>query len=178
MAGTIAIVGAGIAGLCTAKTLAALGFEVTVFEKEPDLGGVWSSSRRYPGLTTQNPRETYAFSDWPMPDDYPEWPSGAQMQAYLASYADHFGVTPRIRFSHTVLATRERADAPGWTLKLAGPGGETEQSFDWLILCNGIFSIPAVPPFPGTDAFEAAGGGCCIPASSPIPPRPAAATCW
>jgi len=70
MAGTIAIVGAGIAGLCTAKTLAALGFEVTVFEKEPDLGGVWSSSRRYPGLTTQNPRETYAFSDWPMPDDY------------------------------------------------------------------------------------------------------------
>ena len=158
MAGTIAIVGAGIAGLCTAKTLAALGFEVTVFEKEPDLGGVWSSSRRYPGLTTQNPRETYAFSDWPMPDDYPEWPSGAQMQAYLASYADHFGVTPRIRFSHTVLATRERADAPGWTLALAGPEGETEQSFDWLILCNGIFSIPAVPAFPGTDVFEAAGG--------------------
>ncbi len=78
---SVGIIGAGFAGLSTAKVLRAFGFEVTVFEKEPDVGGVWAASRRYPGLTTQNPRTTYALSDFPMPASYPEWPSGQQVQA-------------------------------------------------------------------------------------------------
>ena len=155
---TVAIIGAGIAGLCTAKTLLALGYRVTVFEKEPDLGGVWSSARRYPGLTTQNPRETYCFSDWPMPADYPEWPSGAQMQAYLQSYADRFDVTPCIRFSTPIDRAEPLPDDAGWRLAWTTSGESHEAGFDWLIACNGIFSIPAVPSWPGTDAFAAAGG--------------------
>ncbi len=154
MKGKIAIIGAGIAGLCTAKTLLALGYDVQVFEKEADLGGVWSSSRRYPGLSTQNPRETYCFSDWPMPADYPEWPSGAQMQAYLQSYADHFDVTPRIRFSTPVDGVNRSEVAAGWIVSANGK----QESFDWLIACNGIFSIPSIPPFAGTQAFLKAGG--------------------
>ena len=67
----IAIVGAGFAGLSTAKIFKALGHRVTVFEKEADVGGVWSASRRYPGLTTQNVRSTYALSDFPYPKSYP-----------------------------------------------------------------------------------------------------------
>lgn len=59
---SVGIIGAGFAGLSTAKVLRAFGFDVTVFEKEPDVGGVWAASRRYPGLTTQNPRTTYALS--------------------------------------------------------------------------------------------------------------------
>ena len=157
MRARIAIVGAGIAGLCTAKTFLGLGYEVEVFEKEPDLGGVWSSARRYPGLTTQNPKETYEFSDWPMPDDYPEWPSGAQVQTYLESYADHFGVTPHIRFGSTVISA-EPTGTDGWTLTAAGPEGTTVRSCDWLIVCNGIFSIPALPAFPGLEEYRAAGG--------------------
>lgn len=158
MKDTVAIIGAGIAGLCTAKTLLALGYEVTVFEKEADLGGVWSASRRYPGLTTQNPRETYCFSDWPMPADYPEWPSGAQMQAYLQSYADHFGVTPRIRFATLIDRAEPLPGDAGWRLTWSENGESRHADFDWLIACNGIFSIPAVPSWPGTGAFAEAGG--------------------
>lgn len=154
----IAIIGAGIAGLCTAKTLLALGYEVELFEKESDLGGVWASSRRYPGLTTQNPRETYCFSDWPMPADYPEWPTGAQMQAYLQSYADHFEVTPRIRFACPVTRAVPLSGGIGWELEIATPEGPQTYRYDWLIACNGIFSIPSVPAFRGTDSFRAAGG--------------------
>ena len=53
----IGIVGAGFAGLSSAKVLKSFGHDVTVFEKEADVGGVWSASRRYPGLTTQNVRD-------------------------------------------------------------------------------------------------------------------------
>ena len=86
----IAIIGAGFAGLSTAKVLRTVGFDVTVYEKAPDVGGVWSVTRRYPGLRTQNNKGTYAMSDFPMPQHYPEWPTGEQVQAYLADYARHF----------------------------------------------------------------------------------------
>ena len=158
----VAIIGAGISGLCTAKLLMTLGYDVEVFDKEAEVGGVWAASRRYPGLATQNPKDTYAFSDFPMPADYPEWPSGSQMQAYLRVYADHFGVTRALSLSTEVLRAEPKADGSGWTL-VTRPVGQPDaapaaRAFDWLIVCNGIFSIPSVPDYPGIDAFRAAGG--------------------
>jgi len=100
----IGIIGAGFAGLSTAKILKTFGHSVTVFEKEADVGGVWNASRRYPGLTTQNVRSTYALSDFPYLSDYPEWPSGQQVQAYLESYTQHFGLTPHLRLHTEVIA--------------------------------------------------------------------------
>ena len=63
----IGIIGAGVAGLATAKTLKQAGHDVVVFDRTPDVGGVWSVTRRYPGLTTQSPKATYALSDFTMP---------------------------------------------------------------------------------------------------------------
>ncbi len=156
----VGIVGGGIAGLSTAKTLKACGFDVILFEKEADVGGVWSASRRYPGLTTQNPRDTYAFSDFPMPKSYPEWPSGAQVQAYLEAYIDHFHLRDHIKVSTEVVSAVPLPVGAGWILSTRSAAAAETQSFqvDWLIVCNGIFSIPAVPNFPGADAFKAAGG--------------------
>lgn len=159
----IGIVGAGLSGLVTAKTLLEEGYEVTVWEKEAELGGVWARSRRYPGVATQNPRDTYAFSDFPMPASYPEWPGGEQVQAYLAAYADRFGVTPRIRAGTRVDGAREREGAPGWTVEtttVEGPdaGARETHQVDFLVVCSGVFSAPHVPRLPGREAFEAAGG--------------------
>ena len=91
----VGIIGAGVAGLTTAKVLAQAGHEVVVYDKAPDVGGVWSRTRRYPGLTTQSPKAQYSLSDFPMPRDYPEWPTGAQVQAYLAAYAQPLRARPR-----------------------------------------------------------------------------------
>ena len=45
----VGIIGAGLSGLVTAKTLLEEGFEVTLFETEDEVGGVWARARRYPG---------------------------------------------------------------------------------------------------------------------------------
>ncbi|HSU12737.1 NAD(P)/FAD-dependent oxidoreductase [Longimicrobium sp.] len=156
----IGIVGAGLSGLVTAKTFLEEGFGVTVFETEDEVGGVWARSRRYPGLATQNPRDTYAFSDFPMPASYPDWPGGEQVQAYLAAYADRFGVTPHVRLRTRVTRAEPRTDArAGWRVTAAAADGREEaHDVDWLVVCNGVFSEPFIPDLPGRAEFEAAGG--------------------
>jgi cation diffusion facilitator CzcD-associated flavoprotein CzcO len=163
---TVGIVGAGFAGLSTAKVLKSFGFDVTVFEKEPDVGGVWAASRRYPGLTTQNPRTTYALSDFPMPAHYPEWPSGEQVQAYLQAYAEHFGISRHLLLGTRVDSATLDESMGRWTVTASrlGPGGAAEavtRQFDYLVVCNGIFSEPSVPAFDGIDGFISAGGRVC-----------------
>ena len=159
----IAIVGAGFAGLSTAKILKALGHEVTVYEKDDEVGGVWAASRRYPGLTTQNVRSTYALSDFPYPADYPEWPSGAQVQAYLAAYARRFQLEPHLRLRTEVLQAEPAADAGSWQLDVVdlATGQRGQHRFDYLIVCNGTFSQPKIPDFEGAADFQAAGGVIC-----------------
>jgi cation diffusion facilitator CzcD-associated flavoprotein CzcO len=88
----VLVVGGGISGLAAAKAFQAHGHDVTVVEKASELGGVWDPARSYPGIRTQTPRDLYAYPDFPMPQDYPEWPSGAQVHAYLSRYAEMHGL--------------------------------------------------------------------------------------
>ncbi|GAB3179747.1 cation diffusion facilitator CzcD-associated flavoprotein CzcO [Micromonospora palomenae] len=157
----IAVVGAGFAGLSAAKVLRQSGFDVTVFEKAPDVGGVWSRTRRYPGLRTQNDKGTYHLSDLPMPAHYPEWPTGEQVQQYLESYVDLFGLDAVLRLSTEVLSAELVDDETGWLISsrptdLREP--VTQERYDHLVVANGIFSDPLVPSFAGCADFTAAGG--------------------
>ena len=150
----VGIIGAGVSGLVTAKTMRGHGFRVVLFEKEAELGGVWASTRRYPNVTTQNTRDTYTFSDFPMPKHYPEWPTGQQVQEYLTNYARQFDILPHIRFSTKV----ERAEPidggrGGWLLQTARNGVSEETTVDFLVVCNGVFSEPNRPHVPGREAF-------------------------
>ena len=116
----IAVIGAGFAGLAATKVLTQFGHDVTCFEKAPDVGGVWSRTRRYPGLSTQNNKGTYALSDLPMPAHYPEWPSGAQVQEYLESYVRMFSLGDGLRLGTEVVAC-ELAAGSG-SAPAGGPG--------------------------------------------------------
>jgi len=153
----IAIIGAGVAGLATAKVLTQAGHDIVVFDKTPDVGGVWSRTRRYPGLTTQSPKAQYSLSDFPMPRDFPEWPTGEQVQAYLAAYTTHFSLDGSLRLETEVLSATPAAG--GWRLESRDAAGTTAtDTFDRLVVANGVFCEPAIPAFPGREEFAAAGG--------------------
>ncbi|PVX59610.1 cation diffusion facilitator CzcD-associated flavoprotein CzcO [Rhodococcus globerulus] len=159
----VAIIGAGVAGLSSAKVLKQFGFDVTVFDRAPDVGGVWSVTRRYPGVTTQNNKGTYAFSDYPMPRDYPEWPTGEQVQRYLDGYAECFGLRPHLRLGTEVTSATQDEDSGTWSVRTCevDTGRVAEQQYDRLVIANGIFCEPFVPPYPGVTEYEVAGGRLC-----------------
>ena len=149
----VGVIGAGISGLATTKALRSAGQEVVTFDRAPDIGGVWSSTRRYPGLHTQNTRFTYGFSDHIPPASWPEYPPAEQWHSHLQGYVDKFGLAPSLRLGVAVELAKQTNS--GWDLALA-TGEHTE--VDHLVVANGVFSEPNLPTWAGAAAHQAAGG--------------------
>ncbi|MEM9031838.1 MAG: NAD(P)/FAD-dependent oxidoreductase [Pseudomonadota bacterium] len=156
---TVAVIGGGVSGLAAAKAFKERGHTVTGFERSHDFGGVWEPSRSYPDVQTQSPKDLYRFTDFPMPEDYPEWPKGPQVHAYLHAYAEKHGLGPLFQLNTTVSSMDRRADGhPGWTLTLNCNGDTITQDYDFVAVATGQFSDKRLIEHPGQDAFEAAGG--------------------
>jgi dimethylaniline monooxygenase (N-oxide forming) len=155
---SVCVIGAGISGLVTARTLQGDGFDVTILERRRNLGGVWDPDVSYPGVTTQTVKEQYAFSELPMPADWPDWPSGAQVHDYLRTYAQRFGVAELIHYGVRVTDVRRDDAADQWVVSTASSAGVVDLRFDKVVVCTGVFCQPCVPALPGAAAFESAGG--------------------
>lgn len=143
----------------TSRTLRDYGYTVRVFEAADSIGGVWHPANRYPGLRTQSPRDCYAFSDFPMPADYPEFPDGARMHRYLLAYTNHHDLLSHISLATSVIGITRQDDAT-WSVRLRrqGDGIEWSEAFDFVVACNGVFSRPSIPALQGGAAFKAGGG--------------------
>ena len=150
----IGIIGAGVGGLITAKTFLEEGFDCEVYERKGSLGGVWDSG--YHSLHLQLPRESYEFLDWPMPSSYPAFPSCDQIVSYLNSYARHFRVFKKIQFHCRVDKLERQKDGEGWIIRFYDTKSQEtfERAYDFVVVCNGLYSTPRMPSFPNQDQFE------------------------
>lgn len=148
----VAIIGAGVAGLATARQLLPRGIDCTLFERGPRLGGVWAGG--YTGFGAQVQRELYEFPDYPLPDGTPDFTPGPVIQRYLEDYARRFGIMSRIRFSSPVHEVREAGVAGGWHIVWEHDGRRHEETFDLVVVAIGLYSSePHVPSFPGIARF-------------------------
>ena len=156
----VCIIGAGVSGLAAGKAFSERGHQVTIIERGGDLGGVWDPARCYPDVQTQSPKELYRYTDKPMPESYPEWPTGPQVHAYLAGYARDHKLDGAMRFNTTVMSMDRRANGKaGWTLALrGGDGASGREDFDFVAVCTGQFNEPQTLSLPGEEAFKAQGG--------------------
>ncbi len=155
----VAVIGGGVSGLAAARVFDEKGHRVCGFERSHDFGGVWELSRSYPDVQTQSPKDLYCYTDHPMPDDYPEWPKGPQVHAYLHSYAEKHRLARLFRLNTSVKTMERRADgAPGWTLTLEAGDMTWTEDFDFVSICTGQFSEKNIITHPGQDAFIERGG--------------------
>jgi cation diffusion facilitator CzcD-associated flavoprotein CzcO len=94
------------------------------------------------------------FHDFPMPRDYPDFPSHAQIAAYFDAYVDHFGVRPRLTFESEVRRVEPRADGRfdvTIALDVYRDARLETRTYDAVIVANGHHWDPRWPdpPFPG-----------------------------
>jgi dimethylaniline monooxygenase (N-oxide forming) len=155
MTSRVAVIGAGPGGLVAARWLLAQGFEPTIFEQGPVLGGQWTQIRGqsgvWPSMHTNTSRILTAFSDLEPARDV-VYPSNNDVLDYLNRYADTTGVTPHIRFNARV--DRIRRGGGGWLIRVAG----TDEHFERVVVATGRFRSPAVPCVPGLEAFSGSAG--------------------
>ncbi|NJL28187.1 MAG: NAD(P)-binding domain-containing protein [Thermoanaerobaculia bacterium] len=146
----VCIIGAGSSGIVAAKVLQEHGLTVEVFEKGSEIGGNWrfrndnGQSAAYASLHINTSKTRMAFSDFPMPDDYPPYPHHSQILAYFQSYVSHFGLRPAIRFQTEVAEVIP--DGEGWRVRLAS--GE-QRRYRAVLVANGHHWCPKLPSFPG-----------------------------
>lgn len=146
---TYCVIGAGAAGITVAKNLLARGIACHVIEREDEVGGNWyygkPNSSVYKSTHLLSSKPMTAYTDFPMPDEYPHYLRHDQVCAYLRAYARHFGIYPHIQFNCAVERC-ERDEDGLWLVTLSN--GETRR-YAGLVVCNGHHWDPNYPDFKG-----------------------------
>jgi cation diffusion facilitator CzcD-associated flavoprotein CzcO len=141
----MALIGAGPVGLGMAKALLERDIPYEQLEADDQLGGNWYHGV-YDTVHIISSRKTTEYADYPMPADYPDFPSREQMLAYLRDYAEKFHLCPHIQFNTKVVMALPLPDGR-WELELAS--GE-KRIYKGLIVCNGHHWARRFPNYPGT----------------------------
>jgi len=146
------IIGAGCSGFTMAKRLKDAGLSYDCFEMSDDIGGNWyfknpnGASSCYQSLHIDTSKWRLAFEDYPVPEDWPDFPHHAQLLQYFNDYVDHFGLRESITFN-TAVTDAARGDDGRWTVTLST--GETRE-YDALVVANGHHWDARLPEYPGT----------------------------
>ncbi len=140
----MAIIGAGMSGLCMAMKLQDAGIDsFVIYEQADDVGGTWRDNT-YPGLHCDVPSPYYSYSFLPNPEWSRMMPPGREIQQYLRRVADERDIRRFIRFGTEVTF----AEYTGGRWQVATDQGVDE--FDVLITATGFLRVPRYPDIRGS----------------------------
>ncbi|MFM7145616.1 MAG: flavin-containing monooxygenase, partial [Actinomycetales bacterium] len=146
---TVLVVGAGPAGLATARALQANGVDYLQVERHAGVGGLWDidnpGSPMYESAHFISSRTLSAFSGYPMPQDYPDYPSRRQVLAYLQGFAERYELPKRIRFNTAVQAIKQHPDG-SWSATFTDG---SQEHFSAVACATGMLWEPLMPKYPG-----------------------------
>lgn len=138
----VAIIGAGPAGLALGYHLKHSGVPFVILDKEAP-GATWR--HHYDHLALHSLKALSQLPGLPMPEHYPDFPTGEQVHAYLAGYAAHFDLPVR---SGTKV---ERVTRAGETWQLTTNQGILTTRV--LVAATGIWNQPNMPAILGLEDF-------------------------
>lgn len=150
----VAVIGAGMSGLCTAIKLQEAGFEFTVFEKNDAVGGSWYENQ-YPGCGVDTPNHFYTYSFEPSHHWTEFYSKRPELHAYFEHCADKYGLRRRIRFNSEVVEARYNEDAATWTVTVRDAAGVVSaQEFAAVVCAVGQLNRPQIPEIRGMESFR------------------------
>ena len=150
----IAVVGAGMGGLCAAIKAREAGHEVTVFEHASSVGGTWRANR-YPGVACDVPALLYQFSFAPNPHWSHHYARGAEIHEYTKGLVEQFDLAASLRLNEGVTRAAWDEDAKRWTVETEQGASET---FDAIVPALGQLSRPSLPDIAGRETFAGTAG--------------------
>ncbi|KAI4579742.1 hypothetical protein MJT46_001110 [Ovis ammon polii x Ovis aries] len=163
----IAVIGAGVSGLTSIKCCLEEGLEPLCFERSHDIGGLWRFQEEpeegrasiYKSVIINTSKEMMCFSDYPIPDHYPNFMHNSQVLEYFRMYAKEFDLLKYIRFKTTVCSVKKQPDFPTsgqWEVVTESEGKKEVYVFDGVMVCTGHHTYAHLPleSFPGIEKFK------------------------
>ncbi|MFA5956803.1 flavin-containing monooxygenase [Hyphomicrobium sp.] len=143
------VIGAGPVGLAMAAALKRRGIPFDLIEAAPGVGGNWLHGV-YRSAHIVSSKKATEYADYPMPDDFPDFPSADQMLSYLTDFAKDRGLLSSAEFDKKVVLAKP--DGAGrWTVKFED--GE-ERTYKGVVVCNGHHWDKRYPTFRGAFTGE------------------------
>ena len=143
------IIGAGPIGLAHAKALKFKQIPYDQVEADDDVGGNWYHGV-YETAHIISSKKVTEFKDYPMPDDYPDFPSRQNMYDYIKDYANHFDLEQVVEFNTKVIFVRP-VENNLWEVTL--DNGDV-RIYKGVLVCNGHHWSQRHPKYPGTFTGE------------------------
>ena len=147
---SIAILGAGVSGLCMGIELKRAGIDsFTIYEKSDRVGGTWYDNS-YPGAGCDVPSHLYCYSFEPNPDWTRKFSLQPEIRRYLEHCAAKYGVRDHIRFGVEMSGASFDEREGAWRLRTSA--GESITA-NVLVSGTGQLNRPHVPELPGLQDF-------------------------
>lgn len=149
--GHVAVIGAGVTGVAAAANLKAHGFSVTIFEKRPDLGGVWCDVNATSNLQTNS--VLYRFT--PLAFYRSMYPFRDEILAQQRKVWDTYQLGEHARFNTPVTKVEryvdsDASDGPSrWIIN-----GNKSEVFDGLVVALGTCGDPNMIRLPKEKSFR------------------------
>jgi hypothetical protein len=144
----VAVIGAGPSGLSMVRNLQKFGIPVDGFEKHKTVGGLWDienpHSTIYESAHLISSKSKTEFTEFPMEDSVPDYPSHRELKKYFQSFANTFQLNTYYRFGAEVKEVSPWEDL--WKLRLKS--GE-EFVYKAVVAANGNLHTPNIPKFSG-----------------------------
>lgn len=163
----IAVIGSGASGLSCIKSCLEEDLEPVCFERSDDIGGLWRFQENpeegrasiYKSVIINTSKEMMCFSDYLIPDYYPNFMHNSQVLEYFRMYAKEFDLLKYIKFKTTVCSVKKRPDfsASGqWEVVTECGGKRQVDVFDGVLVCTGHHTDAHLPldSFPGIEKFK------------------------
>lgn len=143
------VIGAGPCGLAMAKSLKHAQIEYEQIEADTALGGNWYHGV-YKTVYTDACKDVMQYSDYPMPDSFPDFVSQSAMLYYLNQYADEFDLKSNIHFNTKAIWVKPIEDNL-WQVHFQD---RSHRIYKGVIICNGHHWDMNFPDLPGTFSGE------------------------
>lgn len=163
----VAVIGAGVSGLTSIKCCLDEGLEPTCFERSDDIGGVWRFSDNiedgrasiYQSVVSNTSKEMMCYSDFPYPENFPNFLHNTKVLEYQRKYAEEFNLRKYIQFKTIVISVRKFKDfgsSGQWYVTTEKDGKQETTIFDAVMVCSGHHIDPYYPleSYPGIKQFR------------------------
>lgn len=149
---TVAVIGAGFAGIGATIALAKQGVhDVVIFERGDRVGGTWRDNT-YPGAACDIPSRLYSYSFAQNPNWSHTYSPSSEILGYIDAMVDEHHIDERIRFGHNVIGTDYDATTGEWTIRFDGDRPAVQARS--VIVASGPLANPSLPDIRGLDDFE------------------------